>query len=87
MAWSNSASNSCSGGIDGRPEEAYNFFSLCKGFTELHNSGEFPLAEGVFLCCCQSPASRPEVGTSLGSPSLRGVGSRETTSGYLSLAL
>ena len=63
------------------------FFSLCKGFTELHNSGEFPLAEGVCLCCCQTSASGSEVGTSLGSPSLRGVGSRETTSGYLSLAL
>ncbi|OOV35095.1 hypothetical protein BO91_00685 [Candidatus Synechococcus spongiarum LMB bulk10E] len=48
------------------------FFSLCKGFTELHNSGEFPLAEGVFLCCCQSPALRPEAGTTLGSPSLTG---------------
>jgi len=43
------------------------FFSLCKAFSELSNSGEFPLAEGVFLYCCQSPASRPEAGTTLGS--------------------
>ena len=51
------------------------FFSLCKKeFRELHNSGEFPLTEGVFLCMLPEPRFKTRGSrTTLGLPIPDGV--------------